>query len=555
MIVGEVAKFSENVLHPVWRVGDQGCKYDGNDVVTPPGWKEAYAQYVEGGWPTLPASAQYGGQEFPITLDTVKSEFCATANWTWFMYPMLSHGAVECMMAHASEDLKNMFLPKLVSGDWTGTMCLTEGHAGSDLGTIKTKAEPVGDGSYKISGTKIFISCGDADFSENIVHLVLAKLPNSPNGTKGISLFVVPKYMVKPDGSLDTSRKNALCVGIEHKMGIKGSATCVMAFEDSIGYLVGKENDGMRQMFSFMNTARLIVGVQGMGAAELSYQNALIYAKDRLAGRSPRGVQQPEKAADPIISQPDVRRMLLKLKAISEGGRCLVYHVALLEDQVRRATSAEEKHKAEAELGLLTPIVKAFLSETGFEVANDGLQVYGGHGYIGEWGMEQIVRDARIATLYEGTTGIQSMDLLGRKVMMDGGKALQAFCGDILSFCKKSTSPRAEVLTGLVKEWLALSAEIGGRMKKDPATLGSACVDFGFYSGYIVLAYMWLRMEEAASLKLQKNEGESDFLQAKIYTSQFYFNRLLPRTKSLAATVLAPTEDLMQIPEESFALE
>jgi len=556
MIIGEVAKFSENILHPIHKIGDQGCKFDGNDVKTPPGWKEAYAQYVEGGWPTLTAPTQFGGQAFPNTLDTVKSEFCATANWTWFMYPMLSHGAVECLLAHADAKTKEIFLPNLITGKWTGTMCLTEGNAGSDLGQVKTKAEPLGDGTYKITGNKIFISCGECDFSENIIHLVLARLPDAPAGTKGISLFLVPKFLTKPDGSLD-DKKNALCAGIEHKMGIKGSATAVMAFEGSTGWLIGKPNDGMRQMFSFMNTARLIVGVQGLGHGEFAFQQSVPYAKERLAGRAPTGAKFPDKVADPIIVHPDIRRMLLKMKAFTEGARCLVYHTSLLEDKVKNAKDEKEKHRFEEELGLLTPIVKAFLSEIGLEIANDGIQVYGGHGYIAEWGLEQNVRDARISTLYEGTTGIQSLDLLGRKIIMGGGKSLVAFAKDIFEFTNKHVSnpallPHVTELNRVVAEWLNISTEVIQRAKKDPNSIGSSSYDYLFYSGYVVLAYMWLRMEAVAVAKLAEKSGDPEFLKAKIQTSQFYFNRFLPRTRTLAQTILATPQDLMQINENNF---
>jgi len=559
MVIKEMAKFSENTLHPIYQVGDDGCKWSAERIDTPKGWKDAYKAYVDGGWPSLPADPNFGGQGFPLTVDAVKTEFCAAANWTWYMYPMLSHGAMECLTEHAVPDLKKTFLPKLVSGEWTGTMCLTEPQAGSDLGIVKSTAKPNPDGkSYKISGTKIFISCGDHDWATNIVHLVLAKLPNAPGGTKGISLFVVPKYKIKADGSLET-KANCACVGIEHKMGIKGSATCVMSFEDSEGYLVGKPHNGMKEMFAFMNAARLTVGTQGLGHAELSYQNALPYARERLSGRAPTGAVCKDKVADPIIVHPDIRRLLLKLKSFTEAGRCLVYHTALVEDRVRWAKDEKEKHKLEGELGLLTPIIKAFLSETSFEVCNDGIQVYGGHGYIKEWGMEQIVRDCRISMLYEGTTGIQSMDLIGRKILMNKGKDLVTFAGSIVAFCLQNMTqvqilPHILQIQKLATEWIELAGGVMMTAQKDPSVLQSASVDFLHYSGYLVLGYMWLRMEVAALKALAAKPSDPEFYQAKLQTADFYFARMLPKTKFYAATVRAPTKVLTQMKEDHFNL-
>lgn len=559
MIIGEAAKFAESVLHPVWQLGDDGVKFDGKDVFTPPGWKEAYAKYVEGGWPSLPAPVDFGGQGFPLAVDMAKSEFCAAANWTWFMYPMLGHGAVECMLAWADPKMKEEYLPKLISGEWTGTMCLTEAQAGSDLGIIKTKAEPVADGTYKISGSKIFISSGDCDFAPNTLHLVLARLPEAPAGTKGISLFLVPKYLKNADGSLQTN-KNVECAGIEHKMGIKGSATCVMAFENSVGYLIGKPNEGMKQMFSFMNTARLHVGVQGLGAAELSYQQAVPYAKERLAGRAPSGAKFPNKVADPIIVHPDVRRMLLKIKSFTEGGRCLLYWAALLEDRAHWAKSEKEKRAFEGEMGLLTPVIKAFLSEGGVEMSNEALQVFGGHGYIKEWGMEQILRESRIATIYEGTTGIQSMDLLGRKVMMNRGKDLTTFCTGIIDFCNKNMEqiemlPHTLAMLKGTSEWMEVTIKLMQMAAKNPDLLQSAAVDYMYFSGYMILGYMWLRMEAVARIKLAEKSGNEEYYKAKIQTSDFYFARMLPRAKGHLVTMTAPSSVLTQLSEENFMIE
>jgi alkylation response protein AidB-like acyl-CoA dehydrogenase len=560
MVIKEMAKFAENTLHPIYQVGDEGCKWSVERVDTPKGWKEAYKAYVDGGWPSLPAATDFGGQGFPLTVDAVKTEFCAAANWTWFMYPMLSHGCMECLTEHAVPELKKKFLPKLISGDWTGTMCLTEPQSGSDLGLVKSTAKPTGDGkTYKISGTKIFISCGEHDWAENIIHLVLARLPDAPSGTKGISLFLVPKYKVKDDGTVDSSKKNAQCVGIEHKMGIKGSATCVISFEDSEGYLVGKPHNGMREMFAFMNAARLTVGTQGLGHAELSFQNALPYARDRLSGRAPTGALCKDKVADPIIVHPDIRRLLLKMKAFTEGGRALVYHTALVEDKVRWAKDEKEKHKFEGELGLLTPIVKAFLSETSFEICNDGIQVYGGHGYIKEWGMEQIVRDCRISMLYEGTTGIQSMDLIGRKILMNKGKDLATFAASIIGFCLQNQTqvqilPHILQVQKLATEWIEVAGTVMMLVQKDPSILQSAAVDFLHYSGYIVLAYMWLRMEVAALKALASKPSDPDFYKSKLQTADFYFARMLPKTAFYAATCRAPTKVLTQMKEEHFNL-
>jgi alkylation response protein AidB-like acyl-CoA dehydrogenase len=559
IIIKEVAKFAEQTLNPIYQIGDEGCKWSAEVVATPKGWKEAYLSYVEGGWPGLPAAEEYGGQAFPLTVDSVKTEFCAAANWSWYMYPMLSHGAVECLSAHAIPELKDKFLPKMTSGHWTGTMCLTEPQSGSDLGTVKATAKPNADGkTYKISGTKIFISCGDHDWTENIIHLVLARLPDAPAGTKGISLFLVPKYKIKEDGSLDTA-KNAICVGIEHKMGIKGSGTAVMGFEDSEGYLVGKPNNGMKEMFAFMNTARLTVGVQGLGHAELSYQQALPYARERLSGRAPAGAVCKDKVADPIIVHPDVRRMLLKMKAFTEGARCLIYYTSLVEDRVRWSKDEKETHALEGELGLLTPIVKAFLSETSFEICNDGIQVYGGHGYIKEWGLEQIVRDCRISMLYEGTTGIQSFDLLGRKIMMNKGKDLVALCSTIINFCNKNLGnvallPHTLQVLKLATEWVELAGGLMLSAQKDPNVLQSAAVDFLHYSGYTLFSYLWLKMEVAATKALAGKPADPEFYQAKLQTADFFFARMLPKTKFHAAAMRAPTKVLTQMKDSSFDL-
>lgn len=559
MVIKEMAKFAETRLNPIYQVGDEGCKWQESGITTPKGWKEAYEAYVEAGWPALPAPEEFGGQGFPLTVDQVKTEFCAAANWTWFMYPMLSHGCVECLLAHAVPELKQKFLPKLVSGEWTGTMCLTEAQSGSDLGLVKSTAKPEPNGkSYKISGTKIFISCGEHDWAKNIIHLVLARLPGAPSGTKGISLFLVPKYKIKDDETLDT-KLNAKCIGIEHKMGIKGSATCVISFEDSEGYLVGKPNQGMKEMFAFMNAARLTVGTQGLGHAELSYQQALPYAKERLAGRLASGAVHKDKVADPIIVHPDVRRLLLKMKAFTEGARCFVYHTSFVEDKCRWAKDEKELHKAEGELGLLTPIVKAFLSETSFEICNDGIQVYGGHGYIKEWGLEQIVRDCRISMLYEGTTGIQAMDLIGRKILMNKGKDLVTFVAGMVNFCNMNLGnvqilPHTLKLLKLASEWVELAGFVMMAAQKDPNILSSVSVDFLHYSGYVVFAYMWLKMEVAALKALAGKPSDADFYTAKLQTAEFFYTRMLPKTEFYSACIKSSPKVLLQMKEENFNL-
>ena len=425
------AQFSENELAPLNRSGDEeGCHFADGQVTTPAGFKEAYQKYCELGFPALSADENYGGSGMPGSLSTVINEMTGTANWSWAMYPGLSHGAMETLKHHGTEEQKQNYLTKLISGEWTGTMCLTESHAGSDLGIIKTKAVPREDGSYAISGTKIFISAGEHDMADNIVHIVLARLPDAPAGTKGISLFVVPKFLVE-DGEVG-ARNSVTCGSIEHKMGIKASATCVINFDSATGYLIGPENKGLNCMFTFMNVARIGTAVQGLAAAELAFQGSLDYARDRLAMRSMSGPKAPDKPADPIIVHPAVRNMLLTQKAFAEGGRALIYTLAQYADEVE-VMKGDSKAHADEMLSFLTPIAKAFLTETGFEAAKHGVQVYGGHGFIREWGMEQNVRDTTIACLYEGTTEIQSLDLLGRKVLGSKGKLLKNFTDMIVS--------------------------------------------------------------------------------------------------------------------------
>lgn len=552
-IMSEAAKFCEEVLAPLNAVGDaQGCHFNDGVVTTPAGFKEAYAQWVDNGWPSLAQPEEFGGQGLPDSLGAVVNEMVSEANWSWGMYPGLSHGAMNTIELHGTDEQKETYLTKLVSGQWTGTMCLTEPHCGSDLGTLKTKAIANDDGSFALTGTKIFISSGEHDMAENIVHIVLARLPGAPEGTKGISLFIVPKFL--PDGT----RNDVACGAIEHKMGIHGNATCVMNFDGAKGFLVGPENAGLKCMFTFMNFARLGTAMQGVASAELSFQGALTYAKDRLAMRSLTGVKAPDKAADPIIVHPDVRRMLLTQKAFAEGGRMMMHSASLLVDTVKYSKDDAAKKEADELLGFLTPMAKAFLTEVGTEAANHGVQIYGGHGYIQEWGMEQIVRDNRIAQLYEGTTGIQALDLLGRKVLMTQGESLKRFTKIIHKFTKdlskhKTLGGLSKSLAEVNKEWGDITLKVGMKAMKNREEVGGAAVDYLMYGGYITLAYYWLVMAKAAQDALDAGTEDEAFYKAKIQTAQFYFDRILPRTLSHKAMILAGVDSTMAIDESDFA--
>ncbi|MCL6414933.1 phenylacyl-CoA dehydrogenase [Aestuariirhabdus sp. Z084] len=557
-ILEEGAKFCEQVIAPLNRVGDtQGCTWSEEGVTTPEGFKEAYNQYVESGWPSLAHDPEVGGQGLPESLGLVMSEMVGEANWSWGMYPGLSHGAMNTIHAHGTAEQKQTYLTKLVSGEWTGTMCLTESHCGTDLGLLRTKAEPQADGSYKISGTKIFISAGEHDMADNIVHIVLARLPDAPAGTKGISLFIVPKRLPDADGNAGDSNAVA-CGSLEHKMGIHGNATCVMNFDEATGYLIGPENKGLNCMFTFMNTARLGTALQGLAHSEIAMQGALAYARDRLQMRSLTGPKAPEKAADPIIVHPDVRRMLLTIKAFTEGNRAMAYFAAKQVD-VTHYGSDEEKKAADDMLAFLTPIAKAFVTETGFEAANHGIQVYGGHGFISEWGMEQNVRDARISMLYEGTTGIQALDLLGRKVLMTQGEALKGFTKIVHKFCQAnaegSVKEFVEPLAALNKEWGEMTMKIGMSAMSNREEVGAASVDYLMYSGYAVLAYFWAEMAKTAQEKLDAGTTETDFYQAKVETARFYFQRILPRTLTHKAAIESGADNLMGMTAEQFGPE
>lgn len=551
------ADFCENELAPINQNGDQeGCHLNQGVVTTPKGFKEAYQKYAELGFTSLTADPEYGGQGLPTLLRIAISEMLCGSNWAWAMYPGLSHGAMRTIEHHGTEQQKQQFLTKLISGVWTGTMCLTESHAGSDLGLIRTKAEPNPDGSYSITGEKIFISAGEHDLSENIIHIVLARLPQAPAGTKGISLFIVPKFNVDDEGNLQ-DRNQVVCSAIEHKMGIHGNATCVLNFDGAQSYLIGPENRGLNCMFTFMNTARIGTAVQGLAASEISFQGALSYAKERLAMRSLSGPKYPEKNADPIIVHPAVRSMLMTQKAFAEGGRALAYFLAQHVDIVESSADQEQQKQSDNLLAFLTPIAKAFLTESGNESAKHGVQVFGGHGFIVEHGMEQIVRDARISTLYEGTTEIQSLDLLARKVLNSEGKLLKNMTDLIDQFILQhqanvALKPYLEKLGELKQQWLLLTKTIAEKAKHNPEEIGAASVDYLYFSSYVVFAYLWARMAQVAHEKLALGTQEEAFYKAKLSTAKFFYQKLLHRTQSHAAAIESGAESVMELDQDAF---
>ena len=560
-ILQECAKFCENELLPLNQSGDkEGCQFDNGVVTTPTGFKAAYNKYVEGGWQSLSHPVEHGGQGLPPSLGMAKQEMMGTANWSWAMYPGLSHGAMNTIQSHGTQEQKELYLTRLTEGTWTGTMCLTEPQCGTDLGQVKTKAIPNDDGTYDIVGTKIFISAGEHDLTENIIHIVLARLPGAPEGTRGISLFIVPKIQVDQQGNLGEGNQ-VTCGAIEDKMGIKASSTAVLNFDNAKGVLIGPKNKGLECMFTFMNTARVGTALQGVCASELAYQNSLLYAKDRLSMRALTGKKCPDKVADPIIVHPDVRKMLMTQKASSEGGRAMIYYTAKIVDEIEMAKTEEARKVADDRLGFITPILKAFLTEMGCESTSHGMQVFGGHGYIKEWGMEQIVRDVRISTLYEGTTGIQALDLLGRKILLTRGKSLKAFSKEVLRFCKDksmiSKNPHKRQMNKFIwalskntANWQQYTMRLALKAKKDRDIVGSASVDYLMYSGYIMMAYFWAQMAQTAYEKLATDVENRDFYRAKIKTAEFYFERILPRTKSLAKTMMADPKTLMQLDED-----
>jgi alkylation response protein AidB-like acyl-CoA dehydrogenase len=554
-ILDEAAKFSEQVLAPLNAPGDeQGCVLDKATatVTTPKGFKEAYAKYVEGGWSGLTSPEAYGGQHLPDSIGAPLKEMLDSANLSWGNFPLLSHGATEALRLHGEEWQRQAFLKPIVEGRWTGTMCLTEPHCGSDLGLLRTRAEPQADGTYRVSGTKIFITAGEHDLTENIVHLVLARLPDAPPSVKGISMFIVPKYKVDKSGQM-SARNGVACGAIEHKMGIKASVTCVMNFDGADGYLIGAPNKGLNAMFTMMNTARLAVGIQGLGLSERAYQSSLAYARERLQGRALSGPKFPDKPADPLIVHPDIRRMLLTQKAFVEGGRVLGYYAASLVDLVERAPDADERKRAEELLSFIIPITKALLTENANECTYHAVQILGGHGYIHESGLEQFARDARITSIYEGTTGIQALDLLGRKIMQTQGIGLKHFLEEIGAFCQSNIGNAAvqefvAPLATAAKQWADLTQEIGKRALANADEIGAAAVDYLFYSGYIALAYFWARSVAAAEASTQS----AAFKQAKLETARFYYARILPRMFSHAANLRAGAASLMALPEALF---
>ena len=561
-IFAEGAKFSENELAPLYQSGDEGCVWDDGVVTTPAGFKEAYKTYIEAGWTSLTGTENAGGQHLPSSVGLAVTEMITTANWAWAMYPGLSEGAIATLEDHGTEQQKSDYLTKLISGVWSGTMCLTEPHCGTDLGQMKTKAVPNEDGSYSVDGTKIFISAGEHDLTENIVHIVLAKLPDAPKGTKGLSLFIIPKFLPAADGSVG-ERNGVRCGSIEHKMGIHGNGTAVLNFDGAKSFLIGEPHDGLNAMFTYMNVARIGTASQGVSAAERSYQGASAYARDRLAMRSISGVKNPDGPADAIIEHPDVRRMLLTQRAIAEGGRAMVTYASQFADVYRAGKTEDAKKVAETRLGFCTPILKGFITELGVEAANHGVQVFGGHGYIKEWGMEQILRDSRIATLYEGTTGIQALDLVGRKVLMDKFKQLNAFTGEMLSFAKgfmpwteagknKAVRKQAWQVAKLAIRWRMLAYKLGAGAKKNPDSVGAGSVDFLMFSGYAYMAYMFVRMSAVATAQLAAGEGDAVFLQEKLHTANFFFERILPRADMHAKTMKASADSVMAMPTEYF---
>ena len=558
-ILGESAKLCEEVLAPINREGDlEGCKRNADgSVTTPKSFKAAYGQYVEGGWNGLTTDPDYGGQGLPYTLGAVVNEFMSSANMAWSMYPGLTLGAVAALQTHASPEIKQTYLPKMIEGKWTGTMNLTEPHCGTDLGMLKTKAVPNGDGSYAITGAKIFISAGEHDMSDNIVHLVLARIEGAPAGTKGISLFVAPKFLVDEDGSLG-ERNPVSCGSIEHKMGIHGNSTCVMNYDGAKGWLVGEANKGLNAMFVMMNEARLGVGIQGLAQSEVAYQNALAYAKDRIQGRSLSGAKQPEKAADPIIVHPDIRRNLLSIKAFNEAARALVLWTALKSDVAHRSEDAKERQSADDHMGLMTPVIKGVLTDIGFDNTVKAQQVFGGHGYIAEWGMEQFVRDARIAQIYEGANGIQALDLVGRKLGRDGGRAITAFFGEVGTFIKEN-----EADEGLKAYVAPMKAALGHLQQATmwfmqnalakPDNAGAGSYDYMHLFGLVALGYMWAMQAKVAQAKLKEGaNGSTDQMTAKLMTARFFMERTLPETGAHLARITAGADALMSVPVEAF---
>jgi alkylation response protein AidB-like acyl-CoA dehydrogenase len=554
-VLEEAGKFASEVIFPLNMVGDvEGCKLDPSthEVTTPAGFKEAYAKYVEGGWPSLSSDPAWGGQGLPLVVNQCLYEMLNSANQSWTMYPGLTHGAYATLATHGTDEQKQTYLPKMTSGEWTGTMCLTEAHCGTDLGLMRTKAEPLPDGSYRITGNKIFISAGEHDMAGNIIHLVLARLPDAPAGIKGISLFVIPKFLVNKDGSLGD--RNAIhCGGLEHKMGIHGNATAQIVIDGAKGWLVGQPNKGMQAMFVMMNAARLGVGNQSLGLTEVAYQNALAYAKERIQMRSLSGTKAKDKPADPIIWHPDVRKMLLTAKAFAEGGRALAIFCAVLLDKAHFHPDAKVRKESDEIVSLLTPIVKAFTTDNGHIATNACLQVFGGHGYIQEWGMEQFVRDNRINMIYEGTNTIQSLDLLGRKVLGNNGATLKKFGKLVAQLVEEEgvNEKMAEFINPIAylgDQMTKFTTELGFKGFQNADEVGAAAVDYLRVLGHLVHGYFWARMAQVALREIAAG-NQDPFYQAKLQTARFYFAKLFPETATLMRTVRAGSGVLMNTAE------
>ncbi|TIU11252.1 MAG: acyl-CoA dehydrogenase [Mesorhizobium sp.] len=558
-ILAEGAKLAENVMHPLNRVGDmEGCvRHEDGSVTTPKGFKDAFSQYREGGWMGLAAPAEFGGQGLPYTVHTAVSEYMVSANMALMMYPGLTQGAIAAIVTHGTDEQKATWLPRLIEGAWTGTMNLTEPHCGTDLGLLRTKAVPNGDGTYRISGQKIFISAGEHDMADNIVHLVLARVEGAPEGVKGISLFIVPKF--KLDDSGNVSARNALsCGSIEEKMGIHGNSTCVMNYDEAEGTLLGELNGGLKAMFTMMNEARLGVGLQGLSVSEIAYQNAVSYAKDRLQGRSLSGIKALDKKADPIIVHPDIRRSLMTMKAFNEGGRALALWTAIKSDVAHRSGDERDRQSADDYTGLLTPVVKGVLTDKGFDHAVMAQQVFGGHGYIEEHGMSQFVRDARIAMIYEGANGIQALDLVGRKLAQNGGRAVQAFFKEVGEFCEENRAddkmaPFTKALKKGLNDLQAATMWLVQNAMAKPDDAGAASTDYMHLFGLVALGYMWGQMAKAAQTKLAEGaNGAASFYDNKLVTARFFMERIMPESATRLARISSGADTLMALPAEAF---
>lgn len=551
------ASFCEDVLFPINQSGDaEGVHLEGGAVRTPAGFKDAYTRYASDGWTAVSASADFGGQGLPEMVRFVMEEMLCSANLSFSMYPGLTHGAYSALMSHGSDELKQRFLPKLIDGTWSGTMCLTEAHAGTDLGIINTKAVPAGDGAYTITGQKIFISAGEHDLTDNIVHLVLAKLPDAPGGTKGISLFLVPKFLPTDEGKPGT-RNGVTCGSVEHKMGIKASATCVLDFDNATGWMVGEAHKGMRAMFVMMNGARLAVGLQGLGLSEVAYQNALAYAKERLQGRSLTGPKNPSGPADPILVHADVRKGLLRIKAFNEGMRALAYWVGIRIDVEHRHPDAAVRQDAEDMVALMTPVIKAFITDKGFDNTNVALQTLGGHGYIKEYGLEQYVRDARIAQIYEGTNAVQALDLVGRKLPMEGGRLVRRFFEIVKADIDTASSADglddfAKALGASLYQLQKATMTLAERGFANPDEVGAAATEYLHLMGYVAVGWQWLRMATVSRDMLAAGKGDKAFHEAKLKTARFYFTRLLPETATLLVAIQSGASSIMAMNAEEF---